>query len=106
MQNKIVHPRLIRAVQALIPTRRINSLQKKFLPSFISNLSLKEKEIRSINAVLPNLDRETMSLQQCQYVLPITKAKKILGYQPSISFSEGCRRSNYWIKFAFGLLNN
>lgn len=106
MQNKIVHPRLIRAVQALIPTRRINSLQKKFLPSFISNLSLKEKEIKSINAVLPNLDRETMSLQQCQYVLPITKAKKILGYQPSISFSEGCRRSNYWIKFAFGLLNN
>ena len=104
--NKIVHPRLIRAVQKLVTTRKINSLQKKFLPSFISNFSPDTKEIEPINALLPRLDQETMSLQQCQYVLPITKAKKILRYQPSISFFEGCQRSNHWIKFAFGLLNN
>ncbi|WP_019502665.1 NAD-dependent epimerase/dehydratase family protein [Pseudanabaena sp. PCC 6802] len=36
-------------------------------------------------------------LQQSQYKLPFSKAEKILGYEPIISFDEGCRRSIKWL---------
>jgi nucleoside-diphosphate-sugar epimerase len=32
--------------------------------------------------------------------LPCTKAERILGYQPKISFAEGMQRSIGWLKFA------
>jgi nucleoside-diphosphate-sugar epimerase len=78
-------------------------IENKFLQISTSNLD--EKTIDDIYTLLPSLDQEIISLQQCQYVLPITKAKDLLGYQASISFSEGCQRTKYWIKFAFGLEN-
>ena len=41
---------------------------------------------------------EMMSiLQQSQYQLPFTKAEKLLGYEPIVSFDEGCRRSIDWL---------
>ncbi|MBE9226322.1 NAD(P)-dependent oxidoreductase [Phormidium sp. LEGE 05292] len=41
---------------------------------------------------------EMMSiLQQSQYQLPFTKAEKLLGYEPIVSFDEGCRRSIEWL---------
>jgi len=43
---------------------------------------------------------EMALLQQCQYKLPDTKARKILGYEPIISFDEACRRSIGWLAFA------
>lgn len=39
-------------------------------------------------------------LHQCQYQLPFEKARKMLGYEPIISFPEGCRRSIAWLGFA------
>jgi 2-alkyl-3-oxoalkanoate reductase len=36
-------------------------------------------------------------LQQSLYQLPFTKAEQILGYQPIISFQEGCDRSIKWL---------
>jgi 2-alkyl-3-oxoalkanoate reductase len=36
-------------------------------------------------------------LQQSQYKLPFTKATQILGYEPIVSFDEGCRRSIEWL---------
>jgi nucleoside-diphosphate-sugar epimerase len=50
----------------------------------------------------PALDLEIVNLQQCRYVLPINKAKEMIGYVPSVSFSEGCRRTAEWLQFAFG----
>ncbi len=43
---------------------------------------------------------EMALLQQCQYKLPDAKARKILGYEPIISFEEACRRSIGWLAFA------
>jgi nucleoside-diphosphate-sugar epimerase len=43
---------------------------------------------------------EMALLQQCQYKLPDTKARKILGYKPIILFDEACRRSIGWLAFA------
>jgi nucleoside-diphosphate-sugar epimerase len=41
---------------------------------------------------------EMMSiLQQSEYKLPFTKAEKLLGYEPIVSFEEGCQRSIEWL---------
>jgi 2-alkyl-3-oxoalkanoate reductase len=36
-------------------------------------------------------------LQQSEYKLPFTKAQTFLGYEPIVSFSEGCRQSIDWL---------
>lgn len=43
---------------------------------------------------------EMSLLQGCQYKFPHTKAQKLLGYEPIVSFPEGCRRSIAWLAFA------
>jgi nucleoside-diphosphate-sugar epimerase len=48
----------------------------------------------------PRVSAEIAALQQCQWVMPFTKAKKMLGYKPQISFAEGMERSIGWLKFA------
>ena len=48
-------------------------------------------------------DPEIVSLQMCQYQLPIRKAQQVLGYRPSISFAEGCARTGAWLRFALGM---
>jgi nucleoside-diphosphate-sugar epimerase len=37
-------------------------------------------------------------LQQSEYKLPFDKAQKILGYEPVVTFQEGCRHSIAWLK--------
>lgn len=48
----------------------------------------------------PTATEERALLHRCQYKLPSQKAETMLGYQPSISFDEGCRRSVGWLAFA------
>jgi 2-alkyl-3-oxoalkanoate reductase len=36
-------------------------------------------------------------LQQSEYKLPFAKAQRILGYEPIVSFSEGCQQSIDWL---------
>jgi nucleoside-diphosphate-sugar epimerase len=48
--------------------------------------------------VVPSLERAL--LHRCQYKFPWTKAATLLGYEPEISFEEGCRRSIAWLEFA------
>jgi nucleoside-diphosphate-sugar epimerase len=52
---------------------------------------------------LPIIDREIANWQCCHSMLPIEKARDVLGYQPPLTFSEGCRRTKDWIRFAFGM---
>jgi hypothetical protein len=49
---------------------------------------------------VPSPSEEMCLAQSCQVVLPIEKARKILGYKASVSFEEGCRRTIGWLKFA------
>jgi len=49
------------------------------------------------------LDPEIVSLQQCDYRLPVEKAKRILGYKPEFTFSKACVRTEAWLRFALGL---
>jgi 2-alkyl-3-oxoalkanoate reductase len=48
----------------------------------------------------PVVTPEMAELHQCQYRLPFDKAKRLLGYDPRVTFEEGCRRSVEWLKFA------
>ena len=48
----------------------------------------------------PIASLEMTLLYQCQYKLPYTKARKVLGYQPIVSFKEAMRRSIGWLAFA------
>ncbi len=45
----------------------------------------------------PVVTQEMALLHQCQYKFPYDKAEKILGYQPIVSFAEGCDRSIDWL---------
>lgn len=57
----------------------------------------------ALPAGLPSLEWETASLQLCQIVLPIDKARRELGYAPHCTFAEGSRLTGEWLRFAYGL---
>ena len=46
------------------------------------------------------LTPELALLQLCRWKLPHTKAERLLGYRPPVSFGEGLRRSLAWLDFA------
>lgn len=48
----------------------------------------------------PRASLEMSLLQQCDYKLPTDKARAMLGYEPSVSFAEGSRRTISWLEFA------
>ncbi|HSR18088.1 MAG TPA: NAD-dependent epimerase/dehydratase family protein, partial [Ignavibacteriaceae bacterium] len=48
----------------------------------------------------PAATMEMALLYKCQYKFPYKKAKKVLGYEPIISFSEACRRTVEWLGYA------
>jgi nucleoside-diphosphate-sugar epimerase len=39
-------------------------------------------------------------LQTCDYRFPTTKARRVLGFEPPITFDEACRRTVAWLGFA------
>jgi hypothetical protein len=43
---------------------------------------------------------EFAALHQCSVQLPWKKAELILGYQPTVSFADGMKRSVGWLAFA------
>jgi nucleoside-diphosphate-sugar epimerase len=49
---------------------------------------------------LPAATREMAMLYSCLVKLPDDKARRILGYQPVVSFQEACRRTAAWLAFA------
>ena len=50
--------------------------------------------------VPPRPALETSILQTCGYRFPITKARRVLGFEPPIAFDEACRRTVAWLGFA------
>ena len=60
----------------------------------------RESPWRLPRIVQPAASLEMMLLYQCRYKLPYAKATKILGYDPVVSFEEGCRRTLAWLAFA------
>jgi nucleoside-diphosphate-sugar epimerase len=46
----------------------------------------------------PSLNYEMAMLYSCQYKLPYQKAQKMLGYEPTVSFADGCDRTLDWLE--------
>ncbi len=72
----------------------------------VAKHTLSKKEPRSgelTESAASNFERQPVVnemmaiLQQSQYKLPFTKAEEILGYEPLVSFHEGCQRSIEWL---------
>lgn len=49
---------------------------------------------------MPAATLERSLLYRCAWKLPDTKARRLLGYRPVVSFDEGCRRTIGWFGFA------
>jgi nucleoside-diphosphate-sugar epimerase len=55
----------------------------------------------------PQIDEEIAMLQQCRWRFSNARAQCTLGYQPSVTFDEGMRRTVGWMAFAgYPVLNN
>ncbi len=88
-------------VLSIFPTRLIKATKAGISiliskpPSYPSpwSINLAEKSI-------PTASLEMALLHQCEYKLPDTKAREMLGYKPIVSFSEACRRTIGWLAFA------
>jgi nucleoside-diphosphate-sugar epimerase len=48
---------------------------------------------------VPRATLEMSLLHQCRYKLPSERASSALGYEPIVSFAEGCRRTIAWLAF-------
>jgi 2-alkyl-3-oxoalkanoate reductase len=99
--QKVAANQFARAARQIVPFRVAEAIKHQWgitqLPA--CNLTSAEHKTR----VLPTIDLEIASLQQCRYVFPIGKAQELLGYTPPVTFSEGCRRTTEWLRFALGM---
>jgi nucleoside-diphosphate-sugar epimerase len=83
-------------LKAVLPRSVKHALRKSYAsPPAMQREALKDRPLA--------LDPEIASLQQCQVVLPIDKARAILGYEPVTGFQEGSRRTGAWLRFALGV---
>jgi 2-alkyl-3-oxoalkanoate reductase len=112
-QMKIAGKRFAWAMRESLPSSVISNA-RKILPSRVIKAikpwwgSLQTPDFRSTPTVsdiqtLPIIDREMASWQCCRYILPIEKARNVFGYEPQVTFSEGCRRTRDWLRFALGM---
>jgi 2-alkyl-3-oxoalkanoate reductase len=82
---------IVQQAIALIPT----ALKQQFKRS--STTSPIPPTQPAPNAAPPVVEEMMSILQRSPYQLPFTKAEQILGYQPIVSFPEGCDRSIAWL---------
>ncbi|MBE9135871.1 NAD(P)-dependent oxidoreductase [Nodosilinea sp. LEGE 07088] len=81
---------------ALIPDGTKKYLKKIFKKP---SLSSAERSLAPVESSPTPVITEMMSvLQQSSYKLPLNKAKDMLGYEPIVSFNDGCQRSIKWLK--------
>lgn len=110
---KPVAPQFRTTWKDLLQAARSSPLVQRALPVFPAPLkrsvkaalaAFEEKALPSAWAALPDATAaptmEMAMLQQCKYKLPADKAREVLGYEPVVSFDEGCRRSVGWLRFA------
>ena len=92
--------RVSKPVQDLLPL--VPSTLKEALKGAIKGVSAPPRPSPWLLPVKPDpqITEEFAALHQCSVQLPSTKAEAILGYLPTVSFSEGMRRSLAWLRFA------
>ncbi|MBD1847796.1 NAD(P)-dependent oxidoreductase [Cyanobacteria bacterium FACHB-63] len=84
---------VVQRALTLIPNDFKQALKREI---FKSN-RCEEQPVQAVVKSLPVVTQMMAELQQSQYKLPFAKAEKILGYEPIVTFEEGCRRSLEWL---------
>ncbi len=84
--------RLVQSVKAGVSTLLARPAQNFSSPWAIPELQSSTPQIKA--------SLEMSLLHQCQYKLLHTKAKKIMGYEPIVSFQEACARTVGWLAFS------
>lgn len=95
---------VISTARVILPSKVVKVIK----PWWVSFQTSGFNSTLSENGVKPQIiiDREIASWQCGRYKLPIDKARYVLGYEPPVTFTEGCRRTRDWIRFAFGMGEN
>lgn len=98
--DRLAHLRsssLLRIIKPLAPpvAIRISKAALSALPT-----PPKSSPWPSVEKTRPQVTAEMAALQQCSWRMPCTKAEKLLGYKPQMSFAEGMELSIGWLKFA------
>lgn len=92
--DRIRNSELVQKAVALVPDdwkRTVKNLVPK-------RNGLPTEPPQTVSSVPQPVMSEMMAiLQQSQYQLPFDKASRLLGYEPVVSFDEGCRRSIEWL---------
>jgi len=89
------HP--VQTVLSYLPHRATLALSAA-LRAFVDPLPV-TSPWETLEPPAPRASLEMSLLHQCGYKLPSDKAKKRLGYEPIVSFAEGCQRTIAWLAF-------
>jgi nucleoside-diphosphate-sugar epimerase len=99
--QKVAANQFARAARQIMPFRVVEAIKHQW--SITQLPARNSTSAEHTTRVLPTIDPEIASLQRCHYLLPISKARELLAYTPQVTFSEGCRRTAAWLRFAFGM---
>ncbi len=90
---------LVQAVVARVP-RRFKQAAKAAVRGWREGPKPSPWELPRPSAPRLTVSRDMEVLYQCAYRLPHTKAVRMLGYRPPVTFTEGLRRCLAWLEFA------
>jgi nucleoside-diphosphate-sugar epimerase len=88
-----------RSVLSFIPGRAKRTLSA-IRSHFMNPRAVESSPWKSQESSVPRATLEMSLLHQCGYKLPLDKAKKILAYEPPVSFVDACKRTISWLAFA------
>jgi 2-alkyl-3-oxoalkanoate reductase len=92
--SSIWNSEIIQKVLAFFPDKLKQEIKHSFWQ--LSKLSDKADQAE-LNQSKPMMNEMMTILQQSEYKLPFAKAQRLLGYEPIVSFSEGCQQSIDWL---------
>ena len=88
-----------RAIASLMPKRLRRGILAAMIPSAPVNASPWSAAAMPASP-LPATTLEMSLLYRCAWKFPDTRARRLIGYLPGVSFAEGCRRTIGWLGFA------
>ena len=98
MEELIANP-IVQAVLPVVPGN-LKKLTKRLITAYPSPAPKNVWTL--VNGSQPKIAEEICLLQQCSWKFPHTKAEKLLGYSPIVTFEEGMNRTLGWLNFALG----
>lgn len=97
LSGSIFNSQFVQKLLASIPKDLKQKLKRKKQNQPALEIVKKVAEIKPAIKIEPVVTEMMAELQQSQYKLPFSKAERILGYAPIVSFNEGCQRSLEWL---------